>query len=1571
MYTKADWEKTTIIKDSVHGYINVPKPVSKEIIDTDIFQRLKNIEQTGMQVLYPSATHNRFMHSLGVYHLSKKAFRHFMINVRSDYPDIYKSVRTKYEYPGLIDGYEATWRRWELVFQLASLLHDCGHSPFSHTLEFIYDLVTEPSTLSQLLSAKFPGQFEKDFIKQSGLEKRDFVGKPHERMSALFVAQDDNPAEINGEQSQGGFRGKIRKLVESYLLSYGIANVYNSNNEIFDDDIEFMARMITGCQYDLECAGNYKAARFHKGGKEDTSEWEIELQLRNCIISMLNSKLDVDNLDYVVRDSKHSGYASNNIDLDRLLSSFTVINAYEFRKDSPLILGMGEKEGVFFDASVNLESFKGDIVNAKISGMCMISSKSKNLEVSGNILTDTDDYPKEGTQKKKILRTAKNFSANIFSAENLPDKEDICIKPKTAGQKAYLSISGKLRGNFVGTVLGDTYPGCKNPEGVIRRVFFAYKQNCMSVLMSAIDGSNFENKWVYAHHTTTFKNNFLIVYLLERYTEYLVDCDVNDLLKNLDNFIDKSEMTDAAESLSDINNQDNDNKLIGDFLQGCLPDRDEAYEAVRECLSAGLVPGSGRQLFRLLKLYKILKELDGRHTISQDKLHKTTGNLRGVLTRYKEKKFFTGADIDEINDIYNKYNRLGALEIQYFAEIMTMTRPVCIQDRCFFRTSDQDLLAAYKQLYYKLLGSSPDMREKYHEFMVSYRQLVTRTSMQCLWKTYPEYVFYFSDWTKKEKDKLKELLRRVSTPWIESKGEKQKNYSILSDYVHLSPKTEELWKILKNKYHLERLVYVEQDIRLKSFVPYETYMKNHERVVRLEDIRLYPDDKNNEEFFYIFFEYDDSKNKSVEEGNFTPGAFIKEVRDIIAGGKEEILKPGTEDKIMYKNGNIIRDNIHGDIVFPPLFKALVDTKEFQRLRRIKQLATAGQVFPGAVHTRFSHSIGTYYVMNKILGHFKEYFNKLNYNSRMDESDENAILAAALLHDLGHGPYSHTFEHIKISMGGMEHSEWTTSIIRDEHTEVHLVLESYEEGFAEKVAAFIQCGKEVKNGDKDGISKLDDKLNLEFIFASLVSGQIDADRMDYLLRDAKFSGVTYGQFDLEKIIEGLAVSVERTGRYRVCIKEEYLPVLEEYFFARFQMHKNIYFHPYKVFSEELFSRVLREAQNAVLSGELPLNDIPAAIESIFTQSEITNEEYCKLDDTVIDGATRTWAESDILKLSFLCKARLDRKFYRRIEVLDINRLKKDAEDLFGSDVWNRHFLIIQEKKFKLYDEENPVYILKKNGITDNFGDCSVLSKESLEETFVYYSRKMAEEVYNIDVKTLDIFDCRIEKNDVQSNMEIEKKYIFPCGKTSEVETRIQKFKENPDYDVKSYNVKLQEDIYFDTDNFQLKDAGYTLRIRKKGNEMFITCKRPIKSESNGIGGQLERIEYEESVHSGELSDNSDKITRFLKDLPGCDTIISDLDKRIEIKNNRKKIVLERKKGMDREFFEKYELAIDDVEYFNLSNKKTYKECQLEIELKSSCQNRINMIRLTDGLEAEMDFLETIGDSKYQRALKYTE
>ena len=456
-----------------------------------------------------------------------------------------------------------------------------------------------------------------------------------------------------------------------------------------------------------------------------------------------------------------------------------------------------------------------------------------------------------------------------------------------------------------------------------------------------------------------------------------------------------------------------------------------------------------------------------------------------------------------------------------------------------------------------------------------------------------------------------------------------------------------------------------------------------------------------------------------------------------------------------------------------------------------------------------------------------------------------------------------------------------------------------------------------------------------------------------------------------MIGGLAVSVENTGRYRVCIKEEYLDAVEEYFYARYQMYNNIYFQPYKMLSEELFRRILKEAQKAVLNGEISVNTIPVAIANIFTQSDISDEEYCKLDDTVVDGATHSWVESEVKVLAFLCHARINRKSYHRLEVLDYSRFREDAQKMFGEDVLQQHFIICLKKRFKMYDKEKPVYILKKNGIIVDLEECSVLAKEEAEEDYIYYSRDMACDIYGIDESVLDEFERLLEKNHIYSNMEIEKKYIFPTEKMSEVEAQFNNYKTNDIYEAQDYDKQNQMDVYYDTQDFELKKLDYTLRIREKAGRNYLTCKRPINSVSNGIGGQLERVEYEETVSSSSPLDNRGLIEKFLKDIPDRSNIINDLAQSVKIENTRTKMILMRKASVNKELIEKYEIAIDDVTYTNLHNKKTHKECQLEIELKSSYQNRINMKLLTDEIEHNLGFLQAIDESKYQRALRYTE
>ena len=198
----SSWGKNNIMRDSIHGYINIPAPIVKGLIDTQLFQRLKNIEQTGMKVLYPSATHDRFTHSLGVYYLGTKAFQNFRKNVHAQSKDEYMAVVSQVSYKTKLIQANNVWDRWGLLFSIACLLHDCGHAPFSHTLEFLYDVDRESQMKDDIKTIKVNRLLCAELVCLEDSEKRirsftdDFYysdndgekckGKPHERMSAYL-----------------------------------------------------------------------------------------------------------------------------------------------------------------------------------------------------------------------------------------------------------------------------------------------------------------------------------------------------------------------------------------------------------------------------------------------------------------------------------------------------------------------------------------------------------------------------------------------------------------------------------------------------------------------------------------------------------------------------------------------------------------------------------------------------------------------------------------------------------------------------------------------------------------------------------------------------------------------------------------------------------------------------------------------------------------------------------------------------------------------------------------------------------------------------------------------------------------------------------------------------------------------------------------------------------------------------------------------------------------------------------------------------------------------------------------
>lgn len=218
---------------------------------------------------------------------------------------------------------------------------------------------------------------------------------------------------------------------------------------------------------------------------------------------------------------------------------------------------------------------------------------------------------------------------------------------------------------------------------------------------------------------------------------------------------------------------------------------------------------------------------------------------------------------------------------------------------------------------------------------------------------------------------------------------------------------------------------------------------------------------------------------------------------------------------------------------------LVGTKEFQRLRRIKQLGTTFLTFHGAEHSRFTHSLGVYEIVRRMID------DVFDGRPEWDHDDRLLTLCAALLHDLGHGPFSHAFEKVF----DLDHEDFTRAIILGD-TEVNKVLQHVGSDFPEKVAEVIA------------------KTSPKKLVVSMISSQIDADRMDYLQRDAYFTGVSYGQFDMERILR-----VMRPREEQIVIKKSGMHAVEDYIMSRYQMYWQVYFHPVSRSAEVILTKIL--------------------------------------------------------------------------------------------------------------------------------------------------------------------------------------------------------------------------------------------------------------------------------------------------------------------------------------------------------------------------------------------------------------
>jgi len=377
---------------------------------------------------------------------------------------------------------------------------------------------------------------------------------------------------------------------------------------------------------------------------------------------------------------------------------------------------------------------------------------------------------------------------------------------------------------------------------------------------------------------------------------------------------------------------------------------------------------------------------------------------------------------------------------------------------------------------------------------------------------------------------------------------------------------------------------------------------------------------------------------------------------------------------------IFNDPIYGFITIPnTLIYDLIQHPYFQRLRRISQMGMSYLVYPGAHHTRFHHALGCMHIMQKAV-------QTLQFKGvAISEEEENALYIAILLHDIGHGPYSHAMEH---------------SIVEEVHHEELslLFMEQLNKEFDGKLALAIQVFK--------------GEYHRKFML-QLISSQLDMDRMDYLKRDSFYSGVAEGNINSERLIQMMHVQDDV-----LVIEEKGIYSVEKFLVARRLMYWQAYLHKTSVVAELILTKILKRAKELTQKGiTLPCSE-PL---QFFMQNKISLADFDKsvldkfafLDDYDIMGAIKSWQFHDDFVLQSLCKMILNRDLLK-IQMTDD---KPNKENLLAiknkfmtyakiSDKEADYFVFKGKLKNQAYSKlSEPIRILKKDKTVEDVVEAS--------------------------------------------------------------------------------------------------------------------------------------------------------------------------------------------------------------------------------------------------------------------------
>jgi hypothetical protein len=367
---------------------------------------------------------------------------------------------------------------------------------------------------------------------------------------------------------------------------------------------------------------------------------------------------------------------------------------------------------------------------------------------------------------------------------------------------------------------------------------------------------------------------------------------------------------------------------------------------------------------------------------------------------------------------------------------------------------------------------------------------------------------------------------------------------------------------------------------------------------------------------------------------------------------------------------IINDPVYGFITInDPLIFSIIEHPYYQRLRRIQQMAMAQLVYPGAVHTRLHHSLGAYHLMCSAINELKGKGVEISYE------EEIAAKAAILLHDIGHGPFSHALEEVLI--------------LNISHEDLSLQI--------------MEVMNEALNGQLNLTIQLFTNQYPKPFLHQLISGQLDVDRMDYLSRDSFFSGVSEGVIGYDRILKMLAVKNDQ-----LVVEEKGIYSVEKFLVARRQMYWQVYLHKTVLSAEKMLVKIMERVREIYQKSDLKLATYSALDYFLGDfngkMDNASLAQFCKLDDYDVIGGVKKWANHPDPILSLLCSRFLDRRLYKsRIQAEPfsaafIQEKQNQAIKQFGIKAEDVHYLCFTgiATNTTYQQKEEMINILYKDG-----------------------------------------------------------------------------------------------------------------------------------------------------------------------------------------------------------------------------------------------------------------------------------